>query len=77
MAVDSKAKRASVQSYLLGAMRPPPDGTVGAGDRATVAWHYSGITYSTTAPPVVAAGLGLVRALVRNLVGNLVRPLTA
>lgn len=55
MAVDTKAKRASVQAYTLGLMRPPPDGTVGAGDRATVAWLYAGIVYDAPA----AEGLGL------------------
>lgn len=49
MAIDTKAKRASVQAYTLGLMRPPPDGTVGVGDRAAVAWFYSGLSYSPPA----------------------------
>ena len=48
MAVDTKAKRASVQAYTLGLMRPPPDGAITAPDRATVAWFYAGLTYSTS-----------------------------
>ncbi len=44
MAIDSKAKRASVQAYTLGLMRPPPDGTVGDSDRPVVAWLYAGVT---------------------------------
>lgn len=46
MAINTKSKRASVQAYTLGLMRPPPDGTIGIGDRATVAWFYSGLNYS-------------------------------
>ena len=46
MAIDTKAKRASVQAYTLGLMRPPPDGAIGAADRATVGWFYAGLTYS-------------------------------
>ena len=46
MAIDTKAKRASVQAYTLGLMRPPPDGTVGLGDRATLAWLYAGLSYA-------------------------------
>lgn len=50
MAIDTAAKRASVQAYVLGAMRPPPDSTVAAGDRATVAFLYGGLTYGAPAP---------------------------
>lgn len=75
MAVDTKAKRASVQAYTIYGMRPPPDGTVGAGDRATVAGFYAGITYANPAP-VVEAAFTFVRDLVQNLVGNLVKKLT-
>lgn len=46
MAIDTKAKRASVQAYTLGLMRPPPDGVVDEGDRATVAWLYKGLDYN-------------------------------
>ena len=46
MAVDTAAKRASVQSYTLGLMRPPPDGTVGTQDRPTLAWFYAGMVYA-------------------------------
>ncbi len=52
MAVDTKAKRASVQAYTFGLMRPPPDGTVDTGDKATVAWLYRGLSYG----PVVSVG---------------------
>jgi hypothetical protein len=45
MAINSAARRASVQAYTMGAMRPPPDGTVGEGDRATLTWLYHGIDY--------------------------------
>ena len=45
LAIDTKAKRASVQAYTLGLMRPPPDGTIDAGDRATLTWLYSGLSY--------------------------------
>ena len=55
MAVDTKARRASVQAYTFGGMRPPPDGSVGEGDRATVAWLYAGLDYA--AP---TAELGIV-----------------
>ncbi len=57
MAIDTKAKRASVQAYTLGLMRPPPDGAVTAPDRATVAWFYSGLTYSASVfTPTTPAG---------------------
>lgn len=46
MAIDTKAKRASVQAYTFGLMRPPPDGTVGTQDRPTLAWLYAGIVYA-------------------------------
>ena len=75
MAANTKAKRASIQAYTIYGMRPPPDGTVGAGDRATVAGFYAGITYANPAP-VVEATYTFVRGLVRNLVGTLVRKLT-
>lgn len=38
-------RRMSVQAYTLGLMRPPPSGSVSMGDRATVAWLYSGLDY--------------------------------
>ncbi len=44
------AARASVQSYTLGLMRPPPDGTIAEGDRASVSWLYQGMDYQDTAP---------------------------
>lgn len=58
MAIDTKAKRASVQAYTLGLMRPPPDGTINAGDRATLSWLYSGLAYTAS------TGGSLVRRLV-------------
>ena len=46
MAVDTKAKRSAVQNYGgFSQMRPPPDGTVGEGDRAQLAWLYQGMDY--------------------------------
>ncbi len=52
MAINTKARRASVQAYTLGLMRPPPVAGVTMGDRATVSWLYSGMSYNP------AAGLG-------------------
>lgn len=40
MAIDSAAKRSSVQAYTVGLLRPPPDGTISAEDRAQLAWFY-------------------------------------
>lgn len=56
MAIDTKAKRASVQAYTLGLMRPPPDGSVNAADRATVGWFYSGLSYSGAFLPTTRPG---------------------
>ena len=56
MAIDTKAKRASVQAYTLGLMRPPPDGTINAADRATVGWFYAGLSYSGAFIPSVRPG---------------------
>ena len=56
MAVDTENRRRSVQAYTLGLMRPLADGTIGALDRATVAWFYSGLTYAS---PVVDEDLPL------------------
>ncbi len=47
MAINTKARRASVQAYTLGLMRPPPAGVVGPPARAAVAWLYGGIDYLT------------------------------
>lgn len=55
MAIDTKAKRASVQAYTFGLMRPPPDGTVGTSDRPTVAWFYAGLTYAALAAVAIRA----------------------
>lgn len=59
MAIDTKAKRASVQAYALGIMRPPPSGTIGVGARATLSWVYSGLAYANapTVPDIFIAGL--------------------
>ena len=63
MAIDSKAKRASVQAYTLGLMRPPPTGSpLNASRRATVAWFYSGVFQSLEAIP-----LGRFRMTMRGL----------
>jgi hypothetical protein len=51
MAIDTRNKRASVQAYLFGMMRPLPDGTIDASDRATLGWEYSGLTYTPPGPP--------------------------
>ncbi len=56
MAIDTKAKRASVQAMTLGLMRPPPDGAVTAPDRATVAWFYAGLTYGAPFVPTTPFG---------------------
>lgn len=54
MAIDTENKRRSVQAYSFGLMRPVADGSVGVADRPTVAWLYSGLSYSPP-PPVAAA----------------------
>jgi len=54
MAIDTAAKRASVQAYTLGLMRPPPDGTVSAADRAVAAWFYTGLTFTPPEPAIPA-----------------------
>lgn len=54
MAINTKARRASVQAYTFGLMRPPPDGTVDEGDRATVAWFYKGLDYDN---PTITVGI--------------------
>lgn len=45
MAIDTEDKRRSVQAYTLSLMRPSPDGSMSKGDRATLAWLYSGLNY--------------------------------
>ena len=68
MAIDTKAKRASVQAYHLGGMRPPPDGTVGITDRPVVAWFYSGLVYSSTVASVfINIAQNVARAIVRMI----------
>lgn len=54
MAIDTKAKRASVQAMTFGLVRPPPDGTVSEPDRGAVAWIYSGIDFAGPPPPLQA-----------------------
>lgn len=54
MAIDTQTKRRSVQAYTFGLMRPVADGTVGDGDRATVTWLYSGLSYSPP-PPITGS----------------------
>lgn len=51
MAIDTESRRRSVQAYTLGVMRPAPDGSIGAGDRATAAWVYSGLFDGGSTPP--------------------------
>jgi hypothetical protein len=61
MAIDTAAKRASVQGYTFGLVRPPPDGEIGTVDRAAAAWFYAGFQFqvlelvggSTAATPAV------------------------
>ena len=50
MAIDTPSRRASVQAYTYGLMRPVPDGTVSEGDRATVTWLYNGLDYNSPTP---------------------------
>lgn len=45
MAIDTKAKRASVMAITLGQMLPPPTGVDSVGSRATVGWSYAGLAY--------------------------------
>jgi len=47
MAIDTAAKRASVQAYTFGLMRPPPTGTIGEAARATVTYLYAGLDYDS------------------------------
>ena len=51
MAIDTRAKRSSVQAYATGFTLPPPDGTIAESDRAHVSWLYQGIDYDS---PVVS-----------------------
>jgi len=67
MAVDTKAKRASVQAYTFGLMRPPPDGTVGASDRPVIAWLYSGLTYAVAPSIFVNIAQAIARKIVRMI----------
>lgn len=53
MAIDTENKRRSVQAYTFGLVRPIPDGTIAAPDRATSAWYYSGITYASEGAAIV------------------------
>lgn len=55
MAIDTENKRRSVQAYLMGAVRPVPDGTIDASDRACSAWFYSGLAYALPVAPGIAA----------------------
>ncbi len=45
MAIDTAAKRASVQSYVMGVPLPLPSGVSTEGSRATTAWLYAGLNY--------------------------------
>ena len=54
MAIDTEEKRRSVSGYAGGSpVLPVADGTVAVGDRAHVAWLYSGFNYTVlvTATP--------------------------
>lgn len=57
MAIDTRNKRASVQAYYIGSMRPTPDAVIDAADRATLGWIYSGLSYAPPAPPVLSTSV--------------------
>ena len=65
MAIDTKLKRASVQAYQPSFMRPPPDGSVDAADRAMCAYFYAGLNYG---PPVAAAIINIVQEIAVDIV---------
>ena len=50
MAIDTAAKRLSALNFGRGILLPAPDGTIDAGDKATLLNLYSGIALD---PPVV------------------------
>ena len=52
MAIDTAAKRLSALNFGRGILLPAPDGTIDAGDKATLLNLYSGIALD---PPVDAA----------------------
>jgi hypothetical protein len=52
--IDTQTKRRSVHGYTGTLVYPLVDGIIGAGDRAHVAWIYSGLTYAPPAPEPIA-----------------------
>ena len=71
MAIDTRSRRSSVQAYAMCYTMPPPDGTIGAVDRAHKAGFYSGLTYGTPATPLIRTGgwhwpLGLFDTIPHN-----------
>lgn len=58
MAINTKAKRASVVQFMAAPMRtlPPPKASVDLGARAHLAREYSGIAYAPPTPPVTTGG---------------------
>lgn len=60
--IDTQDKRRSVQAYTEGLVRPVPDGAIGAADRATCTWFYSGISYNPT-PPAQTGGISIPTGL--------------
>lgn len=52
MAIDTRTKRGSASGFLFTITQPAADGTIDAGDRATVSWLYSGLSY-TAGPEVL------------------------
>ncbi len=56
MAIDTEAKRRSVQAMTFGLVRPTVDGTISEPDRATCAWIYAGIDFDNPSPtfPVIS-----------------------
>lgn len=64
MAIDTRAKRQSVQAYTFGLVRPPADGTIGAADRAACAWFYEGLEYGD---PVIVAIVAKLRGMMLRI----------
>lgn len=56
MAIDTAAKRLSALNFGRGILLPAPDGTIDAGDKATLLNLYNGFALD---PPVAAVGGGL------------------
>lgn len=57
MAIDTASKRRSISAYTGLLIAPVADGTIGAADRAALAWLYSGLDYAATTTRTVALTL--------------------